>query len=73
MSSPPLIDALLEIINTSAKTMQHELSVSGLTEPWLSKQQPHPWDIDVPPVPYWNARKDLLAAVGMLTVRISQG
>src|ERR1700761_7987302 len=68
MSQESLMKPLLDIITASTHTMQAELKAAGIPEPWLAKPELHPWDVDIPPMKYWDARKDLVSALGMMSV-----
>lgn len=68
MATESLLEPLLDLITSSVKAMKEELAQAKLSEPWLSKAEFHPWDLELPPVTYWNARRNLIASLGMMTV-----
>jgi hypothetical protein len=72
-SQPSLMKPLLDIISTAVFTMQDELASAKLPEPWLAAPEFHPWDDEMPPIRYFSARKDLIAALGMILVSASTG
>lgn len=70
MLQQSLFDALLSLISSSIKALQHELEKAGLPEPWLDRPQLHPWDIDTPSKGYWDARRTLLSSLGTMTALV---
>ncbi|KZT40429.1 S-adenosyl-L-methionine-dependent methyltransferase [Sistotremastrum suecicum HHB10207 ss-3] len=66
MESSSVIDSLLFLITNSTRTLQYELAAANVPEPNLSATGAHPWDTTTPPRSYWDARKTLLGALGMM-------
>ncbi|KAF8519626.1 hypothetical protein BU17DRAFT_89779 [Hysterangium stoloniferum] len=66
-SSPSLLSSLVDLISTSTLRLQTELATAGLPEPWIDRAELHPWDEESPSKGYWEARRTLISALGMLT------
>ncbi|KAF8579301.1 S-adenosyl-L-methionine-dependent methyltransferase [Ramaria rubella] len=67
MTSPSLLSSLLNLITTATHELQSELEGAGLPEPWIDNAALHPWDEETPSKKYWDARKTLISALGMMT------
>ncbi|KAF8578314.1 hypothetical protein K439DRAFT_490120 [Ramaria rubella] len=67
MSTPSLLTSLLNLITTSTHELQSELKGAGLPEPWIDNPALHPWDEGTPSKKYWDARRVLISALGMMT------
>ena len=65
-----MLDSLLNLIITSVNVMKAQLAAADLPEPSLAACESHEWDKNIPPVEYWNARKELLSALGMMKVSL---
>ncbi|KAF8581475.1 S-adenosyl-L-methionine-dependent methyltransferase [Ramaria rubella] len=66
-SIPSLLTSLLDLITSSTHEIQSELDIADLPEPWIDIPALHPWDKETPSKKYWDARKTLISALGMMT------
>lgn len=69
MTTPSLLTSLLTLITTATQDLQSELAAEGLPEPWIDHPALHPWEEETPSKKYWEARRTLISALGMMTVR----
>jgi len=69
MTPPSLLTSLLTLITSATQDLQNELSAEGLPEPWIDNAALHPWEEGTPSKKYWEARRTLISALGMMTVR----
>ncbi|KIJ42546.1 hypothetical protein M422DRAFT_779976 [Sphaerobolus stellatus SS14] len=67
MSDTSLLSSLLNLITTATCSLQSELRGAGLPEPWIDNAALHPWDEETPSKKYWDARRTLISALGMMT------
>lgn len=70
MTTPSLLTSLLTLITSATQDLQTELAAEGLPEPWIDNPALHPWEEGTPSWKYWEARRTLLSALGMMTVRL---
>jgi hypothetical protein len=70
MSKPSLLTSLLTLITSATQDLQSELGTAGLPEPWIDNAALHPWDEETPSRKYWDARRTLISALGMMTVSV---
>ncbi|KAF8581482.1 S-adenosyl-L-methionine-dependent methyltransferase [Ramaria rubella] len=64
---PSLLSSLLTLITSATHDLQSELTDAGFPEPWIDHAAFHPWDEETPSKKYWDARRTLISALGMMT------
>ncbi|KAF8579388.1 S-adenosyl-L-methionine-dependent methyltransferase [Ramaria rubella] len=66
MTGPSLLSSLLSLITSATHDLQSELENADLPEPWIDDATLHPWDEETPSRKYWDARRTLISALGMM-------